>query len=159
MGVFERFFHITVMLTLILFAINFSLVTFGYAMTGDDSFSGRQVAVNTLDLGNVNTDPQPIQQVGIQSDVPATDVSGYDSFIKQAGDLFGGYRIIIWKIFADIEPANSCDLTLVGFDSKCADTAEKAASMLLTLILIIQFIGFCYLPWAVLSAWKGGGSP
>ena len=159
MGVLERFFHITLMLTLILFAINFSLVTFGYAMTGDDSFSGSQVVVNTLDLDNVGGNVQPIQQVNTQYDVPATDVSGYDSLIKQAGNLFGGYRIIIWKIFADIEPANSCDLTFVGFDAECADTAEKAASMLLTLILMIQFIGFAYLPWALISAWKGGGSP
>lgn len=155
MGVFERFFHISLLLAVMLFAINLSLITFGEALTGEKTFSlGIPTEVNV----DLNITSPNILQSAVMPTTSAYNPTGLTQLIDLFGKLVGGYQLALRNIFAGIDASQTCEYVLT-FPVGCADTAELAGGMLVTIIMLFQLIGIVYLPFALWGAAFGGGVP
>lgn len=145
-SVLAYFFNITVLLTLILLGVNLSITTFGESMTGDASLSSG-VVEDTLSGADVNAISSDIEQISSSASYSSIQQTGFNALYEQALNLGGPYQKVLDKIFSDIDPANTNDVS------------EQAGDMIRGIIILFQIIGLAYIPFAVWSAVFGGGSP
>lgn len=144
MGVLERFFQISFLLTFVLLIVNSFLTTFGYAMTGEMIVGLEDVNTSSVIQGtSTNTVLQTSSEIG----APTTTNINWDYVWDKFVNLIGGYTKVLNHIFQNIDSAHS------------GDAAEQVGNVIIFLLVILQVAGAAYIPWALLSAWKGGGSP
>jgi len=135
-GILERFFQVTLLLTLILIAMNVSIVTFGEAMTGEDFM----VDANVFGGVTPGVAASSVEQTESAKAKPTQDEATWETVIETARELIVGYRPVFGKIFDTI------GLSIIG-------------QFLIDIITMLQVVAFAYLFWAVISGFAGGGSP
>ncbi len=135
-GILERFFQVALLLTLILFAMNASISVFGEVMTGE------KLVITTQDISGVdlNLSTSVIQQTETPFTSATQDPDTWEFVLQQLQAVGFGYRPVFDRIF------NSIGLELIG-------------TFLINILTILQVVGVAYLFWALISAWRGGGSP
>lgn len=151
MGVMEKFFQIALFLTVVLLGVNIFLSTFGYAMTGEDVF-GENVYGTALDANVLSGIPQDMtvdttEQSGTTPETPTLEKDDWTKVWEQFQKLIVGWQTVLNHIFENID------------DSTTGDAAEQVGLMIIYILSLFQIVGAAYIPWALLSAWKGGGSP
>ena len=152
MGALQGFFQMCLVLTALLFAVNITLTSFGPTMTGmtPDEFLGldtnMSVDLNTTTSATTsegksiwNVIVGTIKQVTGDIAEAVIDITGWTTLNIILRGFVNGWSVILEKIFVD--------------------ELEPIGSFLWLILNIIQVMGAAYLPFAILSAWKGGGSP
>ena len=136
MSVLESFFRIAMVLTIITLVINAGIVTFGEALTGETI---NVVSDPFLGVGIEISDSEIVQS-DLGGDVPTQSLATWIAISAQVVLFVGGLQLILLHI-----------LTPIGLGT--------IAIFLATILSIFQLFGISYVIFALLSAWKGGGSP
>lgn len=160
MGMFERFFHVAMILTIMLIACNMSLMIFSPSLLGKNV--GEKSLVTSIKDTSTTGFPvvSKITQTTLNPVFSALDATlGIGNVINFIVNLIGHYRITLQEIFVGIDPTQQCSYALTFPIGECNDTPELFGAMLLNLVLIFQIIGLIYLPFAIWGAFVGGGSP
>ena len=135
-GILERFFQVALLLTLMTMSANAAIFFFGEALTGE-SF---EVISNPFsDTSLVISDSQ-IKQVEAEAAQPTQSLATWISVLGQLAIFVAGLQLILLHI-----------LVPVGLG--------VIASFLVVILSFFQILGTAYLVWALVSAWRGGGSP
>lgn len=143
-GILGKFFQISMLLTMLLLVINISLITFGASLTGDESLiSG--VVVQKIDT--TSTTSSIIEQSSIEPTIPSGNIGGWSLIYEQMLDLSGPYQKVLGRIFDNIDPSSD------------SDSAEQTGDMIRGIIVLFSAFGLAYIPFALWSAFVGGGSP
>lgn len=135
-GILENFFKITMVLTIILMGINMNITFFGYAMTGDQ-ITG--LDYNAFGTGIQTTADDVIEQTSSEYETSQSTNLDWLTVFNVVSGIVAGYQIVLLHIFAG-------DMITVGY-------------FLVAILTMFQVIGAAYIPWALISAWRGGGSP
>lgn len=150
--VLETFFRISMILTLIIIGMNVFISTFGHAMTGQNLSittehlnPERFVVINDENTFDVNYTVNVygtsiIEQTTNVFVRPIVQIVDWAGTLGMFGDLAFGSQKVLLFIFVSIG-------------------APEAGAALIVIITAIQMIGAAYIPFAILSAFTGGGSP
>lgn len=134
-GVLERFFQISLVVCLMLFTINITLVQFGPAMVGDDeAFDAITDVCNTS-----SEEYNSVKQTATEYNKPISKTPDWDCIFLQLLHYVDGYMHILDIIFFG-------ELARIG-------------AFLKLILGLFQAIGIAYIPFALWSAFVGGGSP
>lgn len=137
MSVLEKFFQVSLLLTVIILGVNIFLTAFGPSMTGDDLF---ETGESYLSGGAASTSGNVVEQQTSDITVPEPETSDWDNVWQQFLSLAIGFQLVVLKIFTEIG-------------------TPMFAIALAGIVTIFQAAGGAYIVWAIISAWKGGGSP
>ena len=152
-GILEKFFQIALLLTVMLLFMNIFLATFGYALTGDATYGESIYAPVGVDTDEfLSGDPtsasgSEVWQQDSPTTIPTTNKTDWNSVWNQFVRLVYGFQTLVENISSNINPAT------IG------DPAEQVGAAVIMIVNIIQIVGAAYIPWALISAWTGGGSP
>lgn len=135
-GILERFFQVAMLLALMIMSMNVAIALFGETLTGEtinvegDPFSGISIVIS--DSG--------VRQVEAEAATPTQSLETWIAVLTQIALLVGGFQLVLLHILRPV------GLGLI-------------ASFIVIIISFFQILGTAYLVWALVSAWKGGGSP
>ena len=135
-GILERFFQVALILTLMLLSANAGIFLFGELLTGEsltvqaDPFGGISLVIAD----------DSIRQSDVETTDPTQSLTTWLAVAAQLPLLLVGFQVILAHILDGI------GLSLIG-------------TFLLIIISLFQVVGISYLVWALISAFRGGGSP
>jgi len=154
MGVLETFFRISMVLTIILIGMNSMLLAFANPMTGttpEALIKSENVAIDDLSNEDLNTissgvtSTNILRQLGESFGVPQIDFADFGEVQEAVLGFGGGYQNVLKLVFDDLANGD--------------ESIKTAGRAIRSIILVLQTAGLAYIPFALWSAFKGGGSP
>lgn len=156
-GVLEKFFQISLVLTLVLFGMNAAILAFSgpflgvddpakLALTTSPLTTSNDLNVSDLNTAASNSEPQNVlQQISSLLTIPTFGLENWTAIHEAVIGLGGGYQAALRIVIEGIDPGNQ-ELVVIS-------------RMIRTIIFIINVFGLAYIPFALWSTFKGGGAP
>lgn len=154
MGMLERFFHVAAILSIMIFVVNMSLMTFTQPLLGTEVSNIMVAGVN-----DTNIAVSKISQSSYTPNTAAIDTGGIGGVMDFIDGIANKYSETLGWIFANVDTTQHCEYTLGIFPTNCNDSAEMFGAMLINLIRLFQIIGLVYIGIAIIAALLGGGAP
>ena len=154
MGMLERFFHVAAILSLIIFVINMSLMTFTEPLLGASVDE-----LSVTGMGDYNAAVSRISQSSYTPSTASVDSSGLGGIFDFVVGMLTKYDQAIKLIFSNVDTTQHCEYTLGVFPLNCNDTPELFGAMLISIIRFFQVVGLIYLGIAVIAVFFGGEKP
>jgi len=142
MSVLKDFFRIAMLLTIMTIAINIFIVNFGEGLTGQAIPIPESCATTSTSFNGASS----IKQTDTGQITSTQAEPNFGCTLDEASNYVTGLSKIINMIFVNIDPAEG-------------DVIESFGTVLIIIITIMQVFGAAYLPWAMISAFLGGGAP
>ena len=136
MSILSRFFQVSLLLTLMLLSANAGIFLFGEMLTGEKLI----VQTDPFDGVSLIISDNSIKQVEAEATTPTQSLTTWLAVLGQLTLLAVGFQLILNHILVGI------GLGLIG-------------TFIIIIISFFQIFGMAYLVWALISAWRGGGSP
>jgi len=137
-GILEKFFQIAVILTIFLILLNVSLIVLGNTLLNSSKYDEK---IFQCTLVSVTGTEDSIEQTGTDQDSPQVSAGNWDQIQPCIGEMVTGYNNILKYLFPK-------EYGLDGY-----------ALIISTIITAMQVLALAYIPFALISAWRGGGSP